>query len=121
MRRLPRGLLAAPVLDWTQLEGVRGITATYQDPRRGRVTAGLLIDGVQWHNHTATAFSIQSGFATELRVWNGEVSLLLADGNEVELCAAVVRCSSLTVNDALEAESKLEEAAEPFQATFDFG
>ena len=48
-------LLAAPVLDWTQLEGVRGITATYQDPRRGRVTAGLLIDGVQWHNHTATA------------------------------------------------------------------
>jgi len=69
------------------------------------------VDSVLYVNETAVTFTLSSSYAAEVRVWNGDATLLMADGVTTHsLCETDVSCSALTVDDESDADALLEVA-----------
>ena len=144
----PLPLIVAPVLEQAQLAKISSLTVSYIDtsymsveavdamincinlddatphvscdvePPRARLSAR--VESVLKVNTTAAIFSLASTVASEVRVWNGDATVILADGTLRDLCESDVSCSALTVSDESNA-TELVHAAEAalVQAGFD--
>ena len=100
----PLPLVAAPVLRKDQLLSIKTLsvkTAAPEQPDR-EMKASFAIASVHWYNLTAVWFETETH--DEIRVWNGEATLVTAAGVVLPLCEADVTCSAFTVDDVEVAE-----------------
>ena len=108
----PLPLVAAPVLRKDQLLSIKTLSVKTADPGQPdrEMKASFAIASVHWYNLTAVWFETETH--DEIRVWNGEATLVTADGVVLPLCEADVTCSAFTVDDVEVAETVVEQAKE---------
>ena len=108
----PLPLVAAPVLRKDQLLSIKTLSVKTADPEQPdrEMKASFAIASVHWYNLTAVRFETETH--DEIRVWNGEATLVTADGTVLPLCEADVTCSAFTVDDVEVAETVVEQAKE---------
>merc|ERR1719433_621616 len=96
-------LVAAPVLHWGQLSAVQSVVFSYSDPSgRQKIKYSGSVGAVEWLNTTAVKFTLTTGHASEVHMWNGQPLVMFRGANlaPVPISDAIIECPASMVDEA---------------------
>lgn len=112
----PVPLIVAPVLPLETIAKVESLSVSYNGIGGEKAQARFLVSGFERLNNTYITFESMMSRVKEVRVWNGETTVLLGDGSVQSICAGEITCSALHVEDATAAQAQEADAIQALEA-----